>query len=310
MTFLGNDAEFVELRLPDLAGGRVVLSWAARSHIGMRRRVNEDSVITMPPVFAVADGMGGHAAGDLASAAVVSRLADAVDIGRIRNVTELDRTLLLASDEIDEISHRLSAGAGTTVTGILLTWVEQQPAFLVFNIGDSRVYGLTGRGLSRITVDHSVVQGLIDAGELTPEEAEEHPDANVITRSLGFGDSPAPDLWGVRLCAGLRMLVCSDGLTKEVPDAEIERMLASPLSAAAVSDLLLDAALDSGGRDNVSFIVIDVHELRGLEAAPSMLSRSGAPADADASSTASPDSELDPNDPAGEGLDRDVVAPA
>jgi len=260
MMFIAEDAERVELALPGTADGSVTISWAARSHVGLRREVNEDSVVAQPPIFAVADGMGGHAAGDRASAAVASSLAAAAEEGRLAHANDLDDALMEAAAAIDVISHGLPTGAGTTVTGVLLTELENTPVLLVFNIGDSRVYGLTAQGLSRITVDHSVVQELIDAGMLDPADAEDHPESNIITRSIGFEEDPKPDLWGVAVKAGLRMLICSDGLTREVTDSQIGDLLGRGSAPGPTADSLLDAALSGGGRDNISLIILDVLE--------------------------------------------------
>ena len=268
MMFLAEDAERVELALPGSMGGSVTISWAARSHVGLRREVNEDSVVAQPPIFAVADGMGGHAAGDRASAAVATSLAAAAEEGRLANAEDLDAAILDAAAAIDVLSHGLPTGAGTTLTGVLITELENTPMLLIFNIGDSRVYGLTAQGLSRITVDHSVVQELIDAGRLDPADAEDHPESNIITRSIGFEEDPKPDLWGVALTAGLRILVCSDGLTREVTDSQIGDLLGRGIPTGATADSLLDAALSGGGRDNISIIVLDVLETGEPEGSP------------------------------------------
>ncbi len=119
--FIAEDAERVELALPGSPEASVTISWAARSHVGLRREVNEDSVVAQPPIFAVADGMGGHAAGDRASAAVATSLATAAEAGRLTNAEDLDAAIMDAAAAIDVISHGLPTGAGTTVTGVLIT---------------------------------------------------------------------------------------------------------------------------------------------------------------------------------------------
>ena len=128
----------------------------------------------------------------------------------------------------------------------------------MFNIGDSRVYRFERNELTQVTVDHSVVQELVDAGVIAPEMADSHPESNVITRALGFHDEPLPDIWRVPARANLRLLICSDGLTKEVGDDRIRLHLASGMSAAETASALVDAALAAGGRDNVTLIVVDV----------------------------------------------------
>jgi protein phosphatase len=237
----------------------VTLAWAAVSDVGRRRQANEDSVIVQPPVFAVADGMGGHAAGDRASAAVVDRLMalagrDDVDQGVVGEV------LTLAAHDIDELGEQLPLGAGTTVTGAVLDVSSPDPSFVIFNVGDSRVYSFIGNELAQVTHDHSVVQELVDQGLLAAADAEAHPESNVVTRALGFHETPRPDYWSVPLRPRMRLLLCSDGLTKELPAARLRLHLAARLSAAETASALVDAALAAGGRDNVTVIVIDVLE--------------------------------------------------
>jgi len=133
----------------------------------------------------------------------------------------------------------------------------------VFNIGDSRVYQLRGRTFEQITVDHSVVQELVDSGAITKEQAEQHPDSNVITRAIGFNEVPAPDLWMIPVTEGLRLMVCSDGLTKELSDEDIRLHLADGKPSKETARGLVDAALGRGGRDNVTVLVIDVVSTTG-----------------------------------------------
>lgn len=259
MSSIGRDRTGHRLAVPGRRRG-FVLDWAGRTDIGRKRAVNEDSVLVGPPVFAVADGMGGHAAGDKASAAVVERLAalraDA-DHGYLE-VDRIEEAITAAADDIDEFSAHIPIGAGTTVTGAVLVLEDGEPNFAVFNIGDSRVYLHDEDGFRRVTRDHSVVQELVDAGLIAEEDAEGHPESNVITRAVGFRDDPRPDVWLLPVRPGMRLLLCSDGLTKELDDARIRRLLATGGSAAETADELMDAALASGGRDNVTVVVLDV----------------------------------------------------
>lgn len=259
MSSVGSDRSGYRLTVPGKRRG-LLLDWAGRSDVGRRRAVNEDSVLFSPPVFAVADGMGGHAAGDRASAAVVDRLAALAGLAEhgYLEVSRLDGALAAAADDIEDFAAHIPIGAGTTVTGVLLALVEGDPHFAVFNIGDSRVYLLTEGEFSRVTRDHSVVQELVDAGVIDASQAEDHPESNVITRAVGFRESPQPDLWMLPMRPGMRLLLCSDGLTKEVDDRRIRRYLAEGATAAETADVLMDAALAAGGRDNVTVVVIDV----------------------------------------------------
>jgi protein phosphatase len=259
MSSVGRDRSGYRLTVPGKRRS-YVLDWAGRSDVGRKRVVNEDSVLVAPPVFAVADGMGGHAAGDRASAAVVERLAALAGTAEhgYLDVAGLDGALTAAADDIDDFAAHIPIGAGTTVTGVLLALQAGEPHFAVFNIGDSRVYLLADGEFSRVTRDHSVVQEMVDAGLIDERQAEDHPDSNVITRAVGFRESPRPDLWMLPMRPGMRLLLCSDGLTKEVDDRRIRGYLAAGASAAETADDLMDAALAAGGRDNVTVVVIDV----------------------------------------------------
>lgn len=210
-----------------------------------------------PPVFAVADGMGGHSHGDLASKAVVSALADLNTLERVEPADVVD-ALRRATEAIELASEDSDSGTGTTVTGCAFAAHEGEAFLAIFNVGDSRTYAMLGERLTRITVDHSVVQELVDAGLLAEEDAESHPESNVVTRAVGFGAEPVPDYFLVPLMPNLRILSCSDGLTKEVGDDEIERILREQTEPARAVDTLINAALDAGGRDNITAIVLDV----------------------------------------------------
>jgi protein phosphatase len=259
MTRHGVDQPRHTFPVPGRPDDRIVLSWAAVTDVGHRRHANEDSLIVEPPVFAVADGMGGHAAGDLASAAAVDRLGALAGREDV-DVSAVGEALSLAAHDIDEIAENLPLGAGTTVTGAVLDLGGEMPHFVVFNVGDSRVYRFLGNELAQVTRDHSVVQELIDAGVLSPQDAETHPESNVVTRALGFREEPRPDYWMLPVNTGMRLLLCSDGLTKELSAERIRLHLAARLSAAETAGALVDAALAAGGRDNVTVVVVDVIE--------------------------------------------------
>ena len=235
---------------------RVTLSWAALTDTGNKRAGNEDSSLSDVPIFAVADGMGGHSAGDVASAAVVERLGEISDA--VTTADTIEAALAEALLDIDRVGDESVLGTGTTVTGVALSEVDDDLAWLVFNIGDSRVYLLSDGELRQLTVDHSVVQELIDAGLITKQQAETHPDSNVITRAVGFHEKPIPDYSTLRVAAGQRILICSDGLTKELTEFGIRHYLAtSPSPERAVAELVA-ASLANGGRDNVTVVVVDV----------------------------------------------------
>ena len=257
MTRIGEDGVEVHVALPDHEQD-LVLSWAARTDVGHRRAANEDSVLVGLPIFAVADGMGGHAAGDRASAAVAERLAQ--ETGPFAELSALEQAFIDAGAAIDALAEGIPIGVGTTVTGAALVNDAPEPSFLVFNIGDSRVYRFERNELHQVTIDHSVVQELVDAGVIAPEMADNHPESNVITRALGFHDEPLPDIWRIPARAGMRLLICSDGLTKELGDERLRLHLAAGMPADETASALVDAALAAGGRDNVTLIVVDVLE--------------------------------------------------
>ena len=263
MTEIGSNNAGMAVSIPGRPEAVVRLAWASATDVGHRRQGNEDSYVAGVPVFAVADGMGGHSAGDLASQAVVTRLAE-IDGGEFVNPELVEQALLLATEDITVIATDSELGAGTTVTGAVLTLKDDDPYFAVFNIGDSRVYKFESHDLIQITTDHSVVQELVESGALSREEAEHHPDSNIITRAVGFTSRPFPDFWMLPLRTGLRLLICSDGLTKEVSDDRLRMHLAAGMSPCETAGALVDAALAAGGRDNVTAVVVDVLEAPNL----------------------------------------------
>ncbi len=190
MSELGRNATAHRISVPGLAEP-VKLSWAALSDRGRRRSGNEDSYVVAPPLFAVADGMGGHSAGDLASAAVVERLAESIT-GDFGTIAQLEAGLAAATDDIIEIAGDSEIGVGTTVTGAVLVLVDDQPYFAVFNIGDSRVYAFERNELVQVTTDHSVVQELVDAGPSRRTRPSTTPTATSSRAPSDSARSPSP----------------------------------------------------------------------------------------------------------------------
>lgn len=236
---------------------------AARTDVGAVRELNEDSctVLTEPMLLAaVADGMGGHAAGEVASAAAVRALGEG--IGRLAE-TEGGPSLE-ALGELVHAAHQAvlddgPAGSGTTLT--LLTALDAaEGRWAVANVGDSRVYRRPAGSpvLQQLTVDHSAVQMLVDAGELTPDEARVHPRRNVITRALGSTEQLVVDVGEVHAAPGDRFLLCSDGLTGELLDEEVLALLEDNEDPQAAVDALVEAALWRGGRDNVTVVLVQL----------------------------------------------------
>ncbi|WP_405216202.1 PP2C family protein-serine/threonine phosphatase [Agrococcus sp. Ld7] len=234
----------------------ISLRWAGATHPGMRRAVNEDSVFASFPVFVVADGMGGHAAGDVASTLAVEAFRSLR--GRaLADVAHVERALERAFDSMHEHARSAQLG-GSTLSGAVLVDVGGIAHWLILNIGDSRTYLYEHGELRQVTIDHSVVQELVETGSLRSGDARTHPHRNVITRALGAGQRQSVDIWLRPAERGQRMLVCSDGLSGEVEDAEMADILRDVAAPAAAAALLLRRALDAGAPDNVSVVVVDV----------------------------------------------------
>ena len=240
-----------------LATGSLELSWAALTDVGRRREVNQDALFADYPLFVVADGMGGHIGGEIASSNTVARLSGVVDAGTVSPKT-IEKALARAVKDIASHPEATDDGTGTTVTGVYLDTSGTEPHWVSLNIGDSRVYLLRDDTLVQITTDHSVVQELIAAGRLSPEEAEHHPYGNVITRAVGPSDSVRPDYVRLGVVDGDRFVICSDGLTKELTDYGIQHFLRQHADPGEAADAMMDAALENGGRDNVTVIVLNV----------------------------------------------------
>lgn len=241
-----------------LADGVLELQWSELTHRGRRREVNQDAVLAEYPLFVVADGMGGHIGGEIASSSAVARLETIAAKGEV-TPKSIEKALARAVADIASHPDATDDGTGTTVTGVYLDTSTPEPTWVTLNIGDSRVYLFRDGGLAQVTTDHSVVQELIAAGRLSPEEAENHPYGNVITRAVGPSDGVAPDYVRLEVIDGDRFVICSDGLTKELTDYGILHFLLQHDDPSAAADDMLEAALENGGRDNISIIVLDVH---------------------------------------------------
>lgn len=288
---------------------------AGRTHVGMRRTENQDAILITPTVFAVADGMGGHEAGELASELATETLeeltfyTDRTPEHPLPTVLDVIRQVQLADDRIRDA---LDARGGTTLCALLQVrgsdtardsvtapisvppWTasfnreqartdvmeritpemlaehrrrqdelntavdKPQPDLLLVNVGDSRGYRLRGGVLQQLTRDHSAVQEMVDAGQITELEARNHPHRNLITRALGAGADSQPDTMVLKAHAGDRYLLCSDGLSGELTAEHLQALLLSYQDPETAVVALLQAALEAGGRDNIAVIVIDV----------------------------------------------------
>lgn len=230
------------------------ISFGSRTDIGYVRDHNEDSLIIIPPLFAVADGMGGHEAGEIASEITVNTLAELAP-------SHLDAEGLTAAVEAANYNVMKAPrqgigrdGMGTTLTAAML----EGERLLIAQAGDSRAYLLHKGHLQQITRDHSLMADLIEAGQITPEEARVHPNRSVITRAIGSDIHMRPDIYELNVDAGDRILLCSDGLSSMISNNAIESIMRRQSDAQHCADELVTAALENGGADNVTVVVADV----------------------------------------------------
>ncbi|WNM24096.1 PP2C family protein-serine/threonine phosphatase [Demequina capsici] len=237
--------------------GSVSLNVAAVTDVGLVRAQNEDAFMADGPAFVVADGMGGYEAGDRASAAVVAAFKDRLSSTAFGTFDEVNAALLDADDRVAVVAAGTTIGAGSTATGAVLADHQGRPHWLVFNVGDSRVYRHLGTHLQQLTTDHSLGRELVAAGELSEADLATFPQRNVITRAIGADDSLA-DSWLVPVVNGERLMMCSDGLHGEVDDETIRAVLTMTGRPEDAAQRLVSLAKEHGGRDNITVVVIDV----------------------------------------------------
>ena len=235
-------------------GSMTKMKSASRVDIGRVRDNNEDAVASSECLAVVADGMGGHPGGEVASAVAVS-LVEAAFTGR--SLDELQAAVRAANRAIWDRADGSGEfeGMGTTICAVGLT---DDGSLAVVNVGDSRAYVWRDGSLSQLTEDHSVTAELVRRGELSAQAAPDHPHRGVLTRALGVGPDVEVDSATYRAVDGDRFLVCSDGLVNEVPDDEIASVMAATSDVKAIADGLVDRAISGGGRDNVSVVVAEL----------------------------------------------------
>lgn len=238
------------------AGTSSMLMWGARSDVGCVRNHNEDSYLVASPLFCVCDGMGGHAAGEVASAIAVETIAKTGP--KTANAAQLGAAVEAANAAIIEaaVNGVGRPGMGCTATAAVI----EGTTLAIAHVGDSRAYLLHEGTLIRVTRDHSYVEELVDAGEITADEARVHPNRSVITRALGSDPAMYADHFTLNIEEGDRLILCSDGLSSMIPDGEIERVAQQSSTAQICVDNLVDAALAAGGNDNVTVVVVDVRD--------------------------------------------------
>lgn len=232
------------------------VAFGAATHAGLRRRVNEDSYLAEAPLFLVADGMGGHSAGDVASAAVVAEFGKLVGHSSL-DIDDMATTLARARARVDALPGG-PRPAGTTLSGVAVSEIDGDGYWLAVNIGDSRSYVHSGGHLAQITVDHSMVQELMDSGDI---EAARTTARNVITRAIGAGNTAAADFWMIPATRGDRVLVCSDGLSNELPNDLISAILTEETDPRNAAVRLVREAMVNGGKDNITAVVVDALEV-------------------------------------------------
>lgn len=242
-------------------GADAQLIWGARSDVGLVREHNEDSFLVQPPVFAVCDGMGGHEAGEVASFIAVDTIGKNAPLQA--NDVLLGAAVESANTEIiTQAQHGVGRpGMGCTASAVVI----ENNKLAVAHVGDSRVYLLHHGCLVRLTHDHSFVEELVDAGEITADEARVHPKRSYITRALGSDPNMYADHFTIDVTIQDRVIICSDGLSSMIEDSQIEALAVSSAHPQNCADNLVAAALQAGGYDNVSVVVIDIKDDGMLE---------------------------------------------
>lgn len=228
-----------------------------RTDPGRQRKGNEDATYARSPVFALADGMGGAQSGEVASAIVAETFARGLPADGTPE-ERLAATILAANREIHnrQLNEPENAGMGTTATAAYL----DEDAVAIANVGDSRAYLFRDGELTRLTDDHSLVEEWVRRGQLTDEEALEHPQRSIITRALGPEADVEVDTWSYPLNPGDVVMLCSDGLTDMLPERQVQEALAESAGLAAAADRLIDEANAAGGRDNITVVLFRVED--------------------------------------------------
>lgn len=245
----------------DTSSVEVVSSYyGSRTEIGNVREHNEDSLTVLPPLFAVADGMGGHEAGEVASEITINTLNDLAP--QSADAEALARAVVAANlNVIKAPSQGVGReGMGTTLTAAIL----EKERLVIAQVGDSRAYLLHNGSLQQLTRDHSLMADMIEAGQLTEAEARVHPNRSVITRTIGSDPHMQPDLYELNVETGDRLLLCSDGICGMIEDHEIASIMRQAPSAQSCADQLVEAALAAGGFDNATAVVVDVEGFKAV----------------------------------------------
>lgn len=279
------------------------LSHGACTHVGQVRRDNEDAFVAIEGLYVVADGMGGHSAGEVASALTVTTIKDAYtatvagrDENGLTTPEQVAEAVALANTAvfIEALDDSAKSGMGTTLTGLVVTDPERHQV-VVANVGDSRTYLWRGGELQQVTKDHSHVQTLVDRGAISKAEARIHYQRNIVLRAIGIEAEVDVDLFPLTVEDGDRFVLCSDGLVDEADDDEIVNEIRLGADPQELAERLVQLANDNGGRDNVTVIVVDV-VVDVAETSTPGDTESGA-GTVEATSPAAPDAHVTPSDP-------------
>lgn len=279
------------------------LSHGACTHVGQVRRDNEDAFVAIEGLYVVADGMGGHSAGEVASALTVTTIKDAYtatvagrDENGLTSPEQVAEAVALANTAvfIEALDDSAKSGMGTTLTGLVVTDPERHQV-VVANVGDSRTYLWRGGELQQVTKDHSHVQTLVDRGAISKAEARVHYQRNIVLRAIGIEAEVDVDLFPLTVEDGDRFVLCSDGLVDEADDDEIVNEIRLGADPQELAERLVQLANDNGGRDNVTVIVVDV-VVDVAETSTPGDTESGA-GTVEATSPTAPDAHATPSDP-------------
>lgn len=240
------------------------MKFYAITDIGRKRELNEDYIYTsgqpigaLPNLFIVADGMGGHKAGDYASMHTVDRFVEVIrELGEEHGVQDaINEAVTAANAYIYQRSRENSNLSGMGTTLVLASCIGNEA--IVANIGDSRLYLVNDDGMTQITRDHSLVEEMVTLGGIDREMARNHPDKNIITRAVGVKEKVAADFFEVDLTKGDKLLLCSDGLTNMLRDEEIYQIIQNNKELEQAAKALVDAANENGGRDNIAVVLVE-----------------------------------------------------
>lgn len=242
------------------------VSVGAKSDVGRVRKANEDAMLVDAPLFVVADGMGGHLAGDVASATAIETIKRSAEDQPPKEPSHLESYVRAANRAIWEkaLEDSQLQGMGTTCT---LLFLDGDTAHLA-HVGDSRAYLLRDGDVTQLTEDHTLVERMVREGKLQREQASRHPQRSIITRALGVEADVEVDLMAFDVAEGDRVLLCSDGLSSMIDDGAISQILGDASDVEGAANQLIDAALDAGGEDNVTVVVLDFLADGALAPAP------------------------------------------